>query len=133
MPEGDGDLEKIAGQLATAGFDNHRLKLLGTGLWDEPDLGQHAAFLVGGWYAASDPAARRGFMAAYARAYGQEPPRLATLSYDATALAAVLARRGVPFDRAALTNPNGQAGRRWYHFRLTLRRAGRARIGGSIK
>ena len=44
--------------------------------------------------------------------YGRRPPRLATLAYDAAALAAVLARNGgpAPFDPLALTNPNGFAG-----------------------
>lgn len=110
VPAGGDELRQIAEQLAAAGFDNHRVKLLGTGLWDEADISQRSNFLVGGWYAAPDPAARKNFIAAYARAYGQEPPRLTTLAYDATALAAVLARRGERFDRAALTNPNGFAG-----------------------
>jgi len=110
LPEGGDDLEKIAGQLAAAGFDSHHTHMLGTGLWDEGNLGQHVSLLIGGWYAASDPALRRNFMAAYMHAYGQEPPRLATLSYDATALAAVLARRGARFDRTSLTNPNGFSG-----------------------
>jgi ABC-type branched-subunit amino acid transport system substrate-binding protein len=110
LPEGGEDLARIAQQLASAGFDNRRIRVLGTGLWDEPNLGQHVSFLIGGWYAASDPAVRQSFVNAYMHSYGQEPPRLATLSYDATALAAVLVRRGEHFDRAALTNPNGFAG-----------------------
>ena len=46
----------------------------------------------------------------------RRPPRLSSLAYDATALAAVLARTGQQrtgqpaFDRAALSNPNGFAG-----------------------
>lgn len=110
LPEGGDELGKIAEQLASEGFDNRRIRLLGTGLWDEPDIGNRIGFLVGGWYAASDPAMRQNFIGAYARAYGQDPPRLATLAYDATALAAVLARRGEPFNHTALTNPNGFAG-----------------------
>jgi hypothetical protein len=110
LPEGGSDIELIVGQLAGAGFDNHGVRLLGTGLWDVPDLGKQAGFLVGSWYVASDPAGRQNFAATYAQTYGQEPPRLATLAYDATALAAVLAKRGARFDAAALTNPNGFAG-----------------------
>jgi ABC-type branched-subunit amino acid transport system substrate-binding protein len=110
LPEGGEEIATIAAQLAGAGFDAHRVRLIGTGLWDEPGLGQRIAFLDGGWYAAPDPAARHSFVSAYAHAYGQEPPRVATLAYDATAMAAVLARRGEHFDRVALTNPNGFAG-----------------------
>jgi branched-chain amino acid transport system substrate-binding protein len=84
--------------------------ILGTGLWDEPGLGRQNPILLGGWYAAPDPAPRRAFVASYAAAYGNEPPRLATLAYDATALAAVLAKRGAHYDEAAMTNPNGFAG-----------------------
>jgi ABC-type branched-subunit amino acid transport system substrate-binding protein len=46
----------------------------------------------------------------YKSTYNEEPPRLTTLAYDATALAAALAKRGARFDQAALTNPNGFAG-----------------------
>lgn len=110
LPEGGADLNLIAGQLTGAGFDNRAVRLLGTGLWDVPDLARQAGFLAGGWYAASDPAARRNFTAGYAKTYGREPPRLATLAYDATALAAVLAKRNMPYDADSLTNPNGFSG-----------------------
>jgi ABC-type branched-subunit amino acid transport system substrate-binding protein len=110
LPEGGGDITAISNQLAAAGFDNHTTRLLGTGLWDVPALAKQAPFIVSGWYAASDPAARQGFIKAYTSTYGQEPPRLATLGYDATALAAVLAKRGAHFNVIDLTNPNGFAG-----------------------
>jgi ABC-type branched-subunit amino acid transport system substrate-binding protein len=110
LPEGGIEIEKIADQLLSAGFDNRRTHLLGTGLWDEVDLGRRVRFLDGGWYAASDPTTRQKFVAGYQRTYGAEPPRIATLAYDATALAAVLARRGAGYDRGELTNPNGFAG-----------------------
>jgi len=47
--------------------------------------------------------------------YNYPAPRIATLSYDATALAASLARNGAdnnmrPFDRTTILNPNGFAG-----------------------
>lgn len=110
LPESGNDLARIAGQLTSAGFDPQRVRRVGTGLWDVVDLGQQAPFLQGAWYAASDPAVRNRFITSYATAYGQDPPRLATLAYDATALAAVLARRNNGFDTASLTNPNGFAG-----------------------
>jgi branched-chain amino acid transport system substrate-binding protein len=110
LPEGGDDLRLIVRQLANAGFDPHAVRMLGTGLWDAPDTGRQAGFVAGGWYAAPDPAARQNFITAYKSAYGEEPPRLATLAYDATALAAVLAKRGARFDQASLTSPNGFAG-----------------------
>jgi len=110
LPEGGSDLNLIASQLAMVGFNKNTIHMLGTGLWDVPGLGQQTGFVVGGWYAASDPSARRHFTDNYESTYGQKPPRLVTLAYDATALAAVLAKRGAHFDQASLTNPNGFAG-----------------------
>jgi ABC-type branched-subunit amino acid transport system substrate-binding protein len=110
LPESGSDLKAITDQLSASGFSASHTHILGTGLWDVPGLGNQNPLLVGAWYAAPDPAARKNFIAAYAAAYGQEPPRLTTLAYDATALAAVLAKRGGRFDDAALTNPNGFAG-----------------------
>ncbi|MEQ8194612.1 MAG: hypothetical protein RIB59_09005 [Rhodospirillales bacterium] len=98
--------------------------MLGTGQWDEPGIGREPA-LVGGWYAAPPPDSRANFEAQYRQTYGELPPRLATLAYDATALATVLARgtneggdaaeTGIPggpdFSFKALTTPSGFAGR----------------------
>lgn len=110
LPEGGGDLALIAGQLSSQGFDNNRVRLLGTGLWDVDGLVKQSSFLASGWYAASDPSARQSFAKAYLETHKVEPPRLTTLAYDATALAAVLAKRGAKFDAASLTNPNGFSG-----------------------
>ena len=110
LPEGGADLAQIAAQVAQVGFDSRLVRFLGTGLWDEPALGQKNPGLVTGWYAASDPSARLRFINAYKSTYGQEPPRLATLAYDATALAAVLAKHGGSFSVVDLTNPSGFMG-----------------------
>lgn len=110
LPEGGSDLALVTKKLAGAGFDSQKTRMLGTGLWDAYDTGRVAPFVVDGWYAAPDPAVRQGFIAAYKATYNEEPPRLATLAYDATALAAALAKRGARFDTATLTNQNGFAG-----------------------
>lgn len=110
LPLGGEELRNVAAQLAAAGFDRNKTRMLGTGLWDEPNLGSRSEILVGGWFPAAEPEVRENFIANYRKNYGQDPPRLATLTYDATALAAVLAAREGNFDRAALTNPSGFAG-----------------------
>ncbi|MFY9287861.1 MAG: penicillin-binding protein activator [Alphaproteobacteria bacterium] len=110
LPEGGSDLTTVASQLSGNGIDSKKIRLLGTGLWDVEGLGKQSSYLASGWYAASDPSARQSFVRTYNSTYSQEPPRLATLAYDATALAAVLAKRGASFDVAELTNPNGFAG-----------------------
>ncbi|MGE3623052.1 MAG: penicillin-binding protein activator [Bdellovibrionales bacterium] len=109
LPEAGQDIVAISKQLAGAGFDSKQVHLIGTGLWDTPEAGR-VEFLLGGWYAAPDPHARQNFIRSYTKTYGQPPPRLATLAYDATALSALLAKRGGRFDRMALTNPSGFAG-----------------------
>ena len=110
LPESGGDLKEIADQLTAVGFDPLHTHVLGTGLWDGAGVGGQSPLLIGGWYAAPDPALRRSFIASYAQAYGAEPPRLATLAYDATALAAILVKRGMRYNEDTLTNPNGFAG-----------------------
>ncbi|WP_247881098.1 penicillin-binding protein activator [Skermanella sp. TT6] len=111
LAEGGPKLRSVASLLPAFQIDPAQVRLLGTGMWDDPTLGSEPA-LVGGWYAAPDPAARRDFEQRFESIYGRRPPRLATLAYDAAALAAVLARNGgpAPFDMMALTNPNGFAG-----------------------
>jgi ABC-type branched-subunit amino acid transport system substrate-binding protein len=68
--------------------------------------------MAGGWFAAPDAGGFNAFSQRYKAKYGSEPARIATLSYDAVALAAALVRtRGSErFSEATLTNPSGFAG-----------------------
>jgi ABC-type branched-subunit amino acid transport system substrate-binding protein len=111
LPEGGARLKALAPLLPYFNIDPDQVKLLGTGLWDDPGIGSEPS-LVGGWFAAPDPAGRAGFESRYRTLYHNPPPRLATLGYDATALVAVLSRapQGADFSAATLTNPNGFAG-----------------------
>jgi len=111
LPEGGAQLKQIVRKLSAAGLDSKATRLLGSGLWDEPDIGDEPT-LDGGWFAASPPEARRDFEQHYRATYGSEPPRLASLGYDAAALAAALAsgKSGPPFSREAILNPNGFSG-----------------------
>jgi ABC-type branched-subunit amino acid transport system substrate-binding protein len=111
LPEGGNRLKDIARQLKAAGLDTHAVRLLGSGLWDDPSISGDPA-LYGGWFAASPPAQRREFESHFQATYGHPPPRLASLAFDAAALAAVLARNdgGAPFSRDALLNPRGFTG-----------------------
>jgi branched-chain amino acid transport system substrate-binding protein len=111
LPEGGDQLKAVAHTLAAAGLDTRTTRLLGSGLWDVPGIGADPV-LDGGWFAASPPEARRGFERRFRATYGKEPPRLASLGYDAAALAAALAsgRSGPPFSRDAILNPNGFSG-----------------------
>jgi ABC-type branched-subunit amino acid transport system substrate-binding protein len=111
LPEGGARLKQIAGQVKLAGGSAKPVQLLGSGLWDTPDIGSDPA-LVGGWFASSPPEARQDFERRFNATYGHNPPRLASLGYDAAALAAVLARSqaGEPFSQQAILNPSGFTG-----------------------
>jgi ABC-type branched-subunit amino acid transport system substrate-binding protein len=97
--------------LAAAGIDNKSVQLIGTGVWDVPNIGGEA-MLRGAWYAAPDPAKRADFERRFLSTYGRPPHRLATLAYDAVSLAGHLARlkQGGDFSAEAITNPNGWSG-----------------------
>jgi branched-chain amino acid transport system substrate-binding protein len=111
LPEGGAKLKQIARQVRAPGGDPKPVQLLGSGLWDVPDIGGEPA-LDGGWFAASSPEARQDFDQRFSATYGHRPPRLASLGYDAAALAGVLARGqgGEPFSQQAILNPSGFTG-----------------------
>src|SRR5262245_27229603 len=97
--------------LAGAGIDNKSVQLIGTGVWDIPNIGSETQ-LRGAWYAAPDPAKRADFERRFLATYGRPPHRLATLAYDGVALAGHLARLkpGGDFSAEAITSPNGWSG-----------------------
>lgn len=114
LPLGSEGLRTLATILETSGIDQTKVKFLGTGLWDDAVLTRDPA-LFGGWFAAPDPRMRKGFERRFRKNYGEQPLRLSSLAYDATALAAVLARSrqnsGLsPYDRNTLANQRGFSG-----------------------
>ena len=107
LPLGGDQLKQTARQLKEAGIG---ARLLGSGLWDEASIPAEPA-LHGGWFAASSPDARREFEERFRATYGRPAPRLASLAFDAAALAAVLAKGGDnPFTQEAILNPSGFTG-----------------------
>ena len=112
LPEGGQQLKMLAPLLPQYGIDPAKVHYLGTGLWDgDPGLATEPE-LEGAWYAAPDPTGRGDFEKKFAALYGHPAPRLATLAYDATALAAALSRgpQGADFSADALTNQSGFVG-----------------------
>ena len=106
---GGASLRQVAPLLPFYDIDPAKIRFLGTGLWEEREtLGEQA--LAGGWFAGPDPVARRSFEARYERIFGEAPGAIATLAYDATALAAALARAGAPFGPGAIGNSGGFLG-----------------------
>jgi len=111
VPVGPPRLSAVLSALSNAGVDASSVQFIGTGVWDVPGIGS-VSELKGAWYAAPDPARRADFERKFTATYGRPPQRLATLAYDAVALAAQLARRkpGGDFSAEAITNANGWAG-----------------------
>ena len=92
LPDGGDSLNRVVPLLPYYDIDPAKVRFLGTGLWDNPEtLGEPT--LVGGWYVGPPPEARADFVGRFENIYGYTPHRIATLAYDATALAAALARR----------------------------------------
>lgn len=112
IADGGKRLQAMAAHLPLHGIEPTQIRVLGTGAWDEPGIGSEPS-LVGGWYAAPPPHLRTGFERQYSETYNAQPHRLATLAYDATALAIVLGQRGgeAPYGPAMLADPKGFMGR----------------------
>ncbi|MBB5517693.1 penicillin-binding protein activator [Amphiplicatus metriothermophilus] len=112
MPEQGTLLRALAPLLPYFNVDITQVKLLGLSGWNNARLTREPA-LRGGWFAAPDPTVTAAFDQRFEAAFGQKPPRLASLAYDATLLAARLGqapRRRGRFDAAALADPNGYFG-----------------------
>jgi ABC-type branched-subunit amino acid transport system substrate-binding protein len=105
-------LRAIAPTLSFDGATKDKVKLLGTGLWDDDPALAREASLEGAWYAAPAPNADAEFIAKYRGAFNAAPAQLSSLAYDAVSLVALLSQ-GAPYHRftaAALMDPNGFSG-----------------------
>ncbi len=111
LPGGADSLPQIAPLLAYNGIDPAKVKLLGTGVWDFPNVGREQ-MLAGAWYPSPDPRGWQDFSARFARNFGSAPPRVASLAYDAVSVAVSLSA-GTPGQRytaALLSDSRGFAG-----------------------
>jgi branched-chain amino acid transport system substrate-binding protein len=111
IPDGADAVSSVVGTLVANGVDSKRIQLLGTGLWEDPQIFSNSA-LDGAWYAGPDSTGFRNFSARYRSRYGQDPARTASLSYDAVALVAALTKtQGKQrFSAEVLTNTSGFTG-----------------------
>ena len=110
VPGGQDVLPQLGPLLTYSGFDNGKVKLLGSGAWEFSNIASNEAF-VGGWYPGPDPQGWRAFAAKFSKAYAQPPPRLASVAYDAVKIAIQLSAAPEPrFSTPSLTGPGGFAG-----------------------
>ena len=89
-------------------FDLSKVKLLGTGLWDDPDI-LKIPEMAGAWFPSSPPNPYNKFETHFVSVYGYKPVRLASLAYDAVTLITNLTMYapGATVDTAALVDPRG--------------------------
>lgn len=127
LPEGGEALRAVGAALAEQGIDARRVKVLGTGLWDNPQM-RSIPIAQGGWYAGVSPDMVERFEGRYSSTYGGKPPRIASLAYDAVSLAMGLAKRG-SFDSEAITSSDGFQGQNGL---FRFRRDGRIERGLAI-
>lgn len=111
IPAGGALLRSLAPLLPYYEIDPAFVRFLGTGLWDDPGLRREPA-LRGAWFAGPAPDAARVFAGHFQQVYGRVPPRLASLAYDAVALAVnqIYRRPRAPFSKRALTSGRGFMG-----------------------
>ncbi|WP_417449103.1 penicillin-binding protein activator [Kordiimonas sp.] len=114
VPEGGQLLRTVAPLLPYYEIDPNKVKLLGTGLWNDASILREPP-LQNAWFAAPMPEKPDAFLTRYQETYGEPAPRLATIAYDAMALVAAMARdKSVDMDKRfsneRLTDPNGFMG-----------------------
>lgn len=124
LAEGGEPLDAILKALAARGVSPDNTQFMGTGLWDDALLLARTN-LTGAWLASSAPSLTDAFEARFQSVYGYQPPRIASLAYDAVALAITLAVSNRDYTPKHLTTNNGFMGPANGIFRL--------RDGGAVE
>lgn len=109
LPEGSTRLRTLGPLLISQAVDPLVVRFLGTGLWNDEALVREPA-LHGGWFAGPDRVSHQRFEQSYRDAYGSEASNIASLGYDALALAAHLDGGELGFSRAAIEEQEGFLG-----------------------
>lgn len=109
LPEGGPQLSPILEELAAANITPRNVQFIGTGLWDDRELTQRYD-LNGAWIASGPPYLYESFEERFMSTYGYKPPRIASLAYDAVALASTLVTNHTPLNRQVLSDAGGYSG-----------------------
>lgn len=104
-------MKHIVAALKKYNVDLTKIKLLGTGLWDDPEIAQMPE-MKGAWFPSSPPAPYHVFERRFKATYGYDPVRLTSLSYDAVTLIAslVMPTNGAQISPNMLTPADGFIG-----------------------
>lgn len=109
LPATGGELRQVSSLLSYFDVDPSVVQFIGTFGWNDPSLFAEPA-LKGGIFAAPDPENWELFASRFERTFGNQPPRISSLAYDSTALAALMARDDNGINQQALTNTGGFVG-----------------------
>ncbi len=111
LPGGADLMPAIAPLLPYFEMNTQAITIIGTNGWDYTGIGREEP-LIGGWFPAAEPSGWQDFAKRYAQTYGEAPPRLASLGYDAVSLAITLsqARAGQRYTADRITRTSGFAG-----------------------
>ena len=111
VPDAAGNAAQVVQAMYSAGLDKTRVKILGSGRWNDPAAFASPA-LAGGWFPGADSGGIEGFRNRYRQSYGSDSGPLAVLGYEAVFLAAGLVRNAGarPFRDDVLLSRNGFLG-----------------------
>jgi len=111
MPGSADTLPALGPLLPYFEVDTEAIQILGSNGWDYTGIGREKP-LRGAWFPAAEPSGWQDFTKRYFETYGDPPPRLASLAYDAVSLAATLAdgSKGNRYTAARLTRDSGFSG-----------------------
>ncbi len=111
IPEDAVNLPSVAQALSSSGIDLSKLMVLGTSIWNQPSAFKISQF-QGAVFPAPESTGFDSFAKRYKAKFGQNPVRIATLGFDATALVAALTKtQGANrFQENVLTNASGFSG-----------------------
>ncbi|MGI9499519.1 MAG: penicillin-binding protein activator [Geminicoccaceae bacterium] len=112
IADGSDRLRSVASLLTFYDVDSADVQFLGTIRWQDDARILSEEALAGGWFAASSPDAFSAFEQRFNAVFEKTPEQLASLAYDATALA-VIVQRDIGdrrFGPESLTDPEGFAG-----------------------
>ncbi len=89
IADGGYQLKNIIQSLKKSELDLTKIKLLGTGMWDDTEIAKIPE-MKGAWFSSSPPDTYMDFERRFITVYGYKPVRLASLAYDAVSLAATI-------------------------------------------
>ncbi len=101
------DLRRLAEALPRYDVVAPQVRILGPSFWASG--ASRLRGLAGAWYALPDATQRDGFVTAFQGKYGDRPPPIADIAFDATLIGKALAEDN-DFSIGALTKPDGYSG-----------------------